>query len=57
MCVENKWKLDDWVLYHMESPTASGSRGLARGQVFSRDGELIMSVVQEGLIRKRASAR
>lgn len=51
------FKLDDWVLYHMESPTASGSRGLARGQVFSRDGDLLMSVVQEGLIRKRASAR
>lgn len=50
-------KLDDWVLYHMESPTAFGSRGLARGQIFSQKGELLMSVTQEGLIRKRASAR
>lgn len=50
-------KLNDWVLYHMESPTAFGSRGLARGQIFSQKGELLMSVTQEGLIRKRASAR
>lgn len=51
------FKLDDWVLYHMDSPTASGSRGLARGQLYSRRGELLVSVVQEGLIRKRAFAR
>lgn len=48
---------DDWVLYHMDSPAAFGARGMARGSLFSRKGELIASVAQEGLIRKRAIAR
>src|SRR5829696_5245162 len=39
------------LLYLQESPAASGARGLARGQVFRRDGRLVASVVQEGLIR------
>lgn len=51
------FKLDDWVLYHMESPSASASRGMARGQLYSRGGALIASVAQEGLIRQRPGAR
>jgi acyl-CoA thioesterase II len=45
------FRADDWLLYLQESPAASGARGLARGQVFSRDGRLVASVVQQGLIR------
>ncbi len=44
-------RLDDWLLYHMESPIAMGSRGYVRGQIFTRDGRLVASVAQEGLIR------
>ncbi len=48
-------KLDDWILYTQDSPSASGARGLTRGSLFTRDGVLIASVAQEGLIRKRAN--
>jgi acyl-CoA thioesterase II len=47
-------RLDDWVLYSQDSPFSSGSRGLSRGAIFDRSGRLIVSVAQEGLIRKRA---
>ena len=43
--------VDDWLLYVQDSPSASGSRGLNRGSIFSRDGRLVASVAQEGLIR------
>jgi acyl-CoA thioesterase II len=46
-------RVDDWLLYVMDSPTACGSRGLARGSIYSRDGRLVASTAQEGLIRKR----
>ena len=42
---------DDWLLYSMESPNASDARGFARGNIFTRDGKLIASVAQEGLMR------
>ncbi len=48
-------KLDDWLLYTQDSPSSSGARGMTRGQLFTRSGELIASVAQEGLIRKRAT--
>ncbi len=41
----------DWLLYAMESPNTSGGRGLARGHIFTREGQLIATVAQEGLIR------
>jgi acyl-CoA thioesterase-2 len=44
-------RADDWLLYDMDSPTSHGARGLARGFMFSRDGELVVSMVQEGLMR------
>lgn len=47
--------LDDWLLYTQDSPSAFGARGMTRGSLFDRDGILIASVAQEGLIRKRAS--
>ena len=44
-------KADDWLLYSEDSPSASGSRGLNRGSLFTRDGILVASTAQEGLIR------
>jgi acyl-CoA thioesterase-2 len=44
-------RADEWMLYDMESPTSSGARGLARGFMFTRDGTLAVSMVQEGLMR------
>ncbi|MFS4483712.1 acyl-CoA thioesterase [Hyunsoonleella sp. 2307UL5-6] len=41
----------DWLLYSMESPSASKARGFARGNIFTRKGKLIASVAQEGLVR------
>ncbi|MEL6436103.1 MAG: acyl-CoA thioesterase II [Pseudomonadota bacterium] len=45
--------LDDWLLYIQDSPSTSGSRGFTRGEFFSRDGILVASTTQEGLIRHR----
>ena len=45
------FRADEWLLYDASSPTAAGSRGLATGRIFTRDGRLVMSVVQEGLVR------
>jgi acyl-CoA thioesterase II len=53
MWFHRPFRADRWLLYAQESPVAYGARGLARGQVFTRDGELVVSVVQEGLIRTR----
>lgn len=44
-------RADEWLLYCIDSPSASGSRGLARGQIFDHGGRLVASVVQEGLVR------
>jgi acyl-CoA thioesterase-2 len=46
-------RVDDWLLYAMESPSASGARGFARASVFARDGRLVASAAQEGLVRAR----
>ncbi|MEX3011785.1 acyl-CoA thioesterase II [Hoeflea sp. TYP-13] len=45
--------LDDWLLYAQDSPSTSGARGLNRGGLYTREGVLIASVAQEGLIRQR----
>ncbi|MFC3752100.1 acyl-CoA thioesterase II [Aquamicrobium ahrensii] len=45
--------LDDWILYTQDSPSTQGGRGFTRGDLFARDGTLIASVAQEGLIRLR----
>ncbi len=50
------FRVDEWLLYSFDSPTAQGGRGLARGQIFSRDGRLVASSAQEGLIRVRQPA-
>jgi acyl-CoA thioesterase-2 len=49
-------RADDWWLYDQVSPSASGGRGLTLARVFSRDGRLVASVAQEGLIRRRPEA-
>ena len=51
MWFHRPFRADRWLLYDQESPTAAGARGLARGQVFTEEGELVVSVVQEGLVR------
>lgn len=47
------FRADEWLLYAEDSPSASGARGFTRGSLFSRDGRLVASVAQEGLIRLR----
>ncbi len=44
-------RVDEWLLYATDSPSASGARGFARGQIFATDGRLVASTCQEGLIR------
>lgn len=53
MWFHRPFRIDDWVLYVQDSPSASGSRGYCRGVIFDRAGRLVASTVQEGLMRKR----
>ena len=46
-----EFRMDEWLLYAMDSPTASGARGFARGQFFTQDGTMVASTTQEGLVR------
>lgn len=48
------FRADEWLLYAQDSPSASGARGVSRGLIYARDGTLVASVAQEGLIRERA---
>jgi acyl-CoA thioesterase-2 len=50
-------RADEWLLYAQDSPAAFGARGFARGTIFSRDGVLVASVAQEGLVRPLSSPR
>lgn len=47
------FRADEWLLYAQESPFTGGARGFTRGLIFKRDGELVASVAQEGLLRPR----
>jgi len=49
------FRVDEWLLYTQDSPSAAGARTLTRGMIFSADGRLIASVAQEGLIRDHSS--
>ena len=51
------FRVDEWLLYAVDSPAASGARGIVRGRFFTRDGRLVATTVQEGLIRDRAYQR
>ncbi|SPF39788.1 Acyl-CoA thioesterase 2 [Syntrophobacter sp. SbD1] len=53
MWFHRKFRMDDWLLYEMQSPNACNARGLAYGKVFDRQGALVATVAQEGLIRYR----
>lgn len=56
MWFHRDFRMDQWLLYATDSPSASRARGFCRGSVYARDGTLVASVVQEGLIRQRAAA-
>jgi acyl-CoA thioesterase II len=51
MWIHREFKIDQWLLYAIDSPSASDGRGFTRGNIFSQDGKLVASVVQEGVIR------
>lgn len=51
MWFHRDFRFDDWLLYVIDSPSASGARGLCRGSVFTRDGRLVASTAQEGMLR------
>jgi acyl-CoA thioesterase II len=51
MWFHRPFRTDEWLLYTTDSPAAAGARGFARGSVFTRDGSLVASVAQEGLLR------
>jgi acyl-CoA thioesterase-2 len=51
MWFHRPFRADEWLLYDQESPVANGARGLATGRMWTRDGQHVVSVVQEGLLR------
>ncbi|MCB0568163.1 MAG: acyl-CoA thioesterase II [Phaeodactylibacter sp.] len=51
MWFHRDFRMDDWLLYAIDSPSASGARGFTRGSIFDQEGRLAASVIQEGLIR------
>ncbi len=51
MWFHRPFRADEWLLFQQRTPSSGGSRGLATGEIFSASGELVVSVVQEGLIR------
>ncbi len=53
MWFHRPFRFDEWLLYDVDSPSASGARGLVRGRFFRKDGTLVATVAQEGLIRDR----
>ena len=52
MWFHHDFRADEWMLYAEDSPAAAGGRGFATGRLFTRDGKLVVSVVQEGLMRR-----
>jgi acyl-CoA thioesterase-2 len=55
MWIHREIRMDEWLLYAMESPSACKARGLAIGRIFTREGKLVATVAQEGLIRYRGT--
>lgn len=53
MWFHRPFRMDEWMLYSVDSPSASNGRGLVRGQFFNRNGELVASTIQEGVMRQR----
>ena len=54
MWFHRDFRLDDWLLYVIDSPSAQGARALCRGSIFTRDGRLVASTAQEGMLRIKA---
>ena len=52
MWFHRPFRADEWLLYAIDSPSASGARGFTRGHIFDAEGRLVASVVQEGLMRR-----
>jgi acyl-CoA thioesterase-2 len=57
MWFHGPFRMDEWLLYTAESPFAGGARGFCRGSLYTRDGRLVASVAQEGLLRMRDPER
>ncbi len=55
MWFHQPFRVDDWLLHAVDSPAAHGARGLVRGRMFARDGRLVASTTQEGLIRQHTT--
>ena len=53
MWFHRNFRMDEWLLYRIDSPNANGARALCRGSVFTRDGQLVASTAQEGMVRQR----
>jgi len=53
MWFHRDFRMDEWLLYVIDSPNAGGARALCRGSIFTRDGRLVASTAQEGMIRIR----
>jgi acyl-CoA thioesterase-2 len=47
------WRVDEWLLYSLDAPSSSAARGYNRGMIFTADGRLVASTMQEGLMRQR----
>ena len=56
MWFHRPFRADDWLLYVQDSPSAFGARGFCRGSIYDRQGRLVASTAQEGLMRKKATA-
>jgi acyl-CoA thioesterase-2 len=52
MWFHRPFRADEWLLYQLHSPSAAASRGFTRGEIWTRDGRLAVSVAQEGLVRR-----
>ena len=57
MWFHRPFRADDWLLYDVDSPSSAAARALVRGRLFSRDGSLVASTAQEGLIRLQTQAK
>jgi acyl-CoA thioesterase-2 len=55
--IHRPFRADDWLLYAQDTPNLNGARGFSRGLIFTRDGTLVASVAQEGLVRLRRPER
>ncbi len=51
MWFHRPFRADEWLLYDQESPSASGGRGLGQARIYTQDGQLAVSVIQEGVVR------